>query len=186
MLSLADAQAEGAQVLSGGDREEVCVVTAGWYQLETTGLESANVWDALKLRGSELGSASEPTEGLDTGFDEVPLFYVPNREDKRQPWALPEGGRGAAGAPRAAAGSCRPEGGLLPRPVSHPARRKTPLRRPGCRRRAGFSTRRRRRTSPPLSKTGGNSASWASEGSELLMKHEGFLVQKALPVASRQ
>ncbi|MBW3630996.1 MAG: hypothetical protein KY464_17115 [Gemmatimonadetes bacterium] len=92
LVTVDEAREAGIRVLTGGDRTVVCVVSAGWYQLETKGgARAATGWDGLKLLGAELATDGLPIVNSDTGFDQVPLFYIPNREDNRQPWGLPEG-----------------------------------------------------------------------------------------------
>lgn len=78
--------------LAGAEtRKSICVVSAGWYRIEVKGQQKAPGFKFLALLGSELLDDGTPIIDLDTGFDTVPLFYVPNREATAQPWGLPEG-----------------------------------------------------------------------------------------------
>lgn len=80
----------GADVLTGSGRQKVCLVSAAWFQIEKDS-RAATGWDRLKLLGYEKTRDGREINNLDTGFDEVPLFYVPNKEATNQPWGLPEG-----------------------------------------------------------------------------------------------
>lgn len=89
LLSAEDAPSVG---ILPGARDFVCVVTAGWYRIEVRSGEAPG-WNALEVLRYETLSDGTEIEDQDTGFGEVPLFYVPNRESTRQPWGLPEGDR---------------------------------------------------------------------------------------------
>lgn len=86
-------EAAEAGVKEARERDYVCVVSAGWYRIETRDGEAPSGFKALALLGSEALDDDTLVDNLDTGFDEIPLFYVPNRESSRQPWGLPEGDR---------------------------------------------------------------------------------------------
>lgn len=90
VMTAAAAREKGIQIRGGPTREEICFVTAAWYQIEKSGA-AATGWNQLKLLGHELTDDGREIIDLDTGFDEVPLFYVPNQEATGQPWGLPEG-----------------------------------------------------------------------------------------------
>jgi hypothetical protein len=90
VLTIQEASIEGISARGGGERSQICVVSAAWYQIEKAD-KAATGWDQLKLLGYELNGDQQDISDLDTGFDEVPLFYVPNHEATGQPWGLPEG-----------------------------------------------------------------------------------------------
>lgn len=75
-----------------GDREKVAIVTGGWYRIDDL-RERASRLDQFTLIAAELGSDGKPLVDADTGFDEIPLYYVPNIETTRQPWGLAEAHR---------------------------------------------------------------------------------------------
>jgi len=81
----------GITLVGARSRKEICIVSAGWYRIETKGGAAAVGLEYLQLLGSELLDDDTPIVNLDTGFDTVPVFYVPNREATNQPWGLPEG-----------------------------------------------------------------------------------------------
>jgi hypothetical protein len=68
-----------------------CLVTAGWYSIKmASGQQDQPSLDDLTLIAAELTSSGTPVVDLDTGFEDVPLYFVPNIESTRQPWGLPE------------------------------------------------------------------------------------------------
>lgn len=92
LMDLEAARDAGVQVLTGAERSMVCVVTAAWYRIEVgRSAEAATGWDRLQVLAYEQTRDGREINRLDTGFDEVPLFYVPNKEATNQPWGLPEG-----------------------------------------------------------------------------------------------
>lgn len=90
LIDVRDQFAHGVTPAALNGRQHICVVTAAWYQIEKDDSQATG-WDRFRLLGYEMTADGEPIDRLDTGFDEIPLFYVPNREDTRQPWGLPEG-----------------------------------------------------------------------------------------------
>lgn len=77
---------------SDDERDQVATVTAGWYALKDDDAAAAG-FTRMSSLGFELQEGGEPFENFDTGFDEIPVFYVPNREIAGQPWGAPEGDR---------------------------------------------------------------------------------------------
>ena len=73
-------------------RDKLAIVTGGWYRIDDL-RERASRLDQFTLIAAELDSDGNPLVDADTGFDEIPLFYVPNIETTRQPWGLPEAHR---------------------------------------------------------------------------------------------
>lgn len=71
-----------------------CLVTAGWYSVRfAAGAQETPSLQDLKLIAPERDAEGAALEATDTGFADVPLYYVPNIETTRQPWGLPEAHR---------------------------------------------------------------------------------------------
>lgn len=84
------AAADAPAGIAADGRDEVALVSGGWYRIDDIDGERSSALDGLTLIAYELDSDGNPLEEGDTGFDEIPLFYVPNIETTRQPWGLPE------------------------------------------------------------------------------------------------
>lgn len=180
VLSQEDARAEGVEILPGSERTEVCVVTAGWHMIETKGQQSARGWDALRLLGTERTEDGREIISLDTGFDEVPLFYVPNKEATSQPWGLPEGD-----AVLHALLDLRQDHADLKDNTYHNAfpvlYDENPAPAGGPPRPGGVQLKPEEKYQPGRIYNGRKlGVVDLSKGNELLMKHEEFLVSKAL------
>jgi|GEM_PF-6086898 len=90
LLTREEAALAGVRIAGATEREQIAVVTAGWYRIEKGKGETARGFDYMARLGLEKLDAGAFVIDLDTGFDEVPLWYVPNIESTRQPWGLPE------------------------------------------------------------------------------------------------
>lgn len=90
-LSREDAAERQVEFAGATGREEVCVVTAAWYRIQDGDGRRPSGFRYLERLGYERDDDGEEIIARDTGFDLVPLFYVPNVEATGQPWGLPEG-----------------------------------------------------------------------------------------------
>ncbi len=91
MLSVQEARDRGVTTVGARTRTEICIVTSGWFRIENRSGEKPVGFERLERLGFELTEDGDPIDSLDTGFDTPPLFYIPNREATGQPWGLPEG-----------------------------------------------------------------------------------------------